>query len=128
MPPSSSGLGYLVLSQKTGVRFPLGVLTGRVLRPGRFNMREARKGWNKVGRLAQLGRAHRSHRWGHWFESSSGHLQQHHNGSVDPPNSHPVPKYDPPIMRLSRKLFPPPGKVCYAISGFDLTLTSNRHP
>ena len=25
-PPSSSGLGYLVLSQKTGVRFPVGVL------------------------------------------------------------------------------------------------------
>ena len=25
LPPSSSGLGYLVLSQKTGVRFPVGV-------------------------------------------------------------------------------------------------------
>jgi hypothetical protein len=25
-PPSSSGLGYLVLSQETGVRFPVGVL------------------------------------------------------------------------------------------------------
>lgn len=27
MPPSSSGLGYLVLSQGTGVRVPVGVLT-----------------------------------------------------------------------------------------------------
>ena len=27
-PPSSSGLGYLVLSQETGVRFPVGVLGG----------------------------------------------------------------------------------------------------
>ena len=28
LPPSSSGPGYLVLSQETGVRFPLGVLAG----------------------------------------------------------------------------------------------------
>src|SRR5437763_1011529 len=27
-PPSSSGLGYLVLSQRTGVRIPLGVVRG----------------------------------------------------------------------------------------------------
>ena len=26
LPPSSSGLGHLVLSQETGVRFPVGVL------------------------------------------------------------------------------------------------------
>ena len=29
LPPSSSGPGYLVLSQETGVRFPLGVLPGQ---------------------------------------------------------------------------------------------------
>src|SRR5687768_4852224 len=29
MPPSSSGLGYLVLSQRTGVRLPLGVFKER---------------------------------------------------------------------------------------------------
>src|SRR5271166_882088 len=31
MPPSSSGLGYLVLSQGTGVRVPVGVLSGPVV-------------------------------------------------------------------------------------------------
>src|SRR5690606_9999373 len=29
LPPSSSGLGHLVLSQETGVRFPVGVLAGK---------------------------------------------------------------------------------------------------
>src|SRR5262249_43020936 len=33
-PPSSSGLGYLVLSQGTGVRVPVGVLPDHVKSPG----------------------------------------------------------------------------------------------
>ncbi len=30
------------------------------------------------GRLAQLARAHASHAWGHWFESSIAHLKKPH--------------------------------------------------
>lgn len=52
LPPSSSGLGYLVLSQETGVRFPLGVLFGRV--NARLAGRGSVRGLALGGRLAQL--------------------------------------------------------------------------
>ena len=64
-PPSSSGLGYLVLSQETGVRFPVGVL-GRLV-----------GGYVGLSRsLSSVGRALRSHRRGRWFESSSDHSRR----------------------------------------------------
>ena len=36
LPPSSSGLGHLVLSQETGVRFPVGVLVLVIACQGRL--------------------------------------------------------------------------------------------
>ena len=53
MPPSSSGPGYLVLSQETGVRFPLGVLKGPGFLARPFHVKDAREG-EEDGRLAQL--------------------------------------------------------------------------
>ncbi len=54
-PPSSSGLGHLVLSQKTGVRFPVGVLYGVGSRK-----REPEAGRNRKRSLDPQGTSYRS--------------------------------------------------------------------
>src|SRR5690606_8784622 len=65
LPPSSSGLGHLVLSQETGVRFPVGVLAGKPANAPELGRRLAgplrwRRLQHRRARRAQLVRSHSS--------------------------------------------------------------------
>src|SRR5690606_7954064 len=89
LPPSSSGLGHLVLSQETGVRFPVGVLAGKPANAPELGRRLAgplrwRRLQHRRARRAQLVRSHSSVAFGDFTgRDSTGALVAWIAGHID---------------------------------------------
>src|SRR5690606_6436730 len=97
LPPSSSGLGHLVLSQETGVRFPVGVLAGKPANAPELGRRLAgplrwRRLQHRRARRAQLVRSHSSVAFGDFAgRDSTGALVAWFAGHIDRGRIAPLP-------------------------------------